>query len=126
MLRDDWAGGPCIHRPLNTVLRKCSHVRTHGCIDARHVLEVARVRRAQDAHHADCVLIARLRDLHAAFPISGRADNQFHVTAAFPISGRTDNQFHVTKVLVEACNLGEKRSACRLSHLRVHRQSSYM
>ena len=40
-------------------------MRTNGCIDARHVLKVAGVGRAQNGRHANCVLIAGLCDLHS-------------------------------------------------------------
>ena len=47
--------------------------RTNGRIDARHILKVARVGRAQDGRHAYRVLIARLRNLHS--PRCGRLVN---------------------------------------------------
>jgi len=50
--------------------------RTDGRVDALHVLKVARVGRAQDAHHADRVLVAGLSDLRSAGGASGRLGPQ--------------------------------------------------
>ena len=56
---------PALGRPLDR------RARTDGRVDALDVLKVARVGRAQDAHHADGVLVAQLRDLRGAGGASG-------------------------------------------------------